>query len=83
MSQKDLSGRLARWSLVLQGYDFQIEHRKGTQNIVPDTLSRYQMESLTVDVEQMIDLDSEKFNTEDYKSIIQVIQEKAEQLPDL
>ena len=28
MPQSDLNGRLARWSLNLQGYNFSIEHRK-------------------------------------------------------
>lgn len=38
MTQTDLSSRLARWALKLQGYKFQIVHRKGKLNVVPDTL---------------------------------------------
>ncbi|KAG5886535.1 hypothetical protein JTB14_002032 [Gonioctena quinquepunctata] len=37
---KDLTGRLARWSVRLQQYDFKILHRKGKEHVVPDTLSR-------------------------------------------
>lgn len=37
---KDPNGRLARWSLRLQGYDFDIIHRKGKDHVVPDALSR-------------------------------------------
>jgi len=40
MSLKDLDGRLAHWSLKLQIYDFVIEHRKGSENVVADILSR-------------------------------------------
>lgn len=40
LKQNDLKGRLARWILKLQQYDFEIKHIKGSQNIVPDTLSR-------------------------------------------
>jgi hypothetical protein len=40
MGQTDLNGRLARWALKLQGYNFQIQHRRGNLNVVPDTLSR-------------------------------------------
>ena len=36
------SGRLARWSLQLQGYSFSIFHRPGKQNQVADALSRRQ-----------------------------------------
>lgn len=34
------SGRLARWSVRLQQYDFDIVHRKGKEHVVPDMLSR-------------------------------------------
>lgn len=34
------SGRLARWSSRLSQFSFDVVHRKGTQHIVPDVLSR-------------------------------------------
>lgn len=37
---KNPTGRLARWAMKLQQYDCEIEHRKGTLNVVPDALSR-------------------------------------------
>lgn len=37
---KEPSGRLARWILELQQYDFEIRYRKGTLNKVADALSR-------------------------------------------
>ncbi|XP_043069923.1 uncharacterized protein [Drosophila bipectinata] len=40
MSFKNLEGRLARWFLALQPYQFNIDHRKGKDNVVADTLSR-------------------------------------------
>lgn len=37
---KDPQGRLARWALRLQPYNFTIIHRKGKDHVVPDLLSR-------------------------------------------
>lgn len=37
---KDPNGRLARWALRLQAYDFTLMHRKGKCHTVPDGLSR-------------------------------------------
>lgn len=37
---KDPTGRLARWAVRLQAFDFNIIHRKGKEHVVPDFLSR-------------------------------------------
>ena len=37
---KNPTGRLARWAIRMQQYDYTIVHRKGKEHIVPDTLSR-------------------------------------------
>lgn len=37
---KEPAGRLARWAIQLQQYDFVIIHRKGKEMVVPDALSR-------------------------------------------
>ena len=40
MSISDPSGRLARWSLLVQQYDFEIRHRPGVAHANADALSR-------------------------------------------
>ena len=40
MTHKGTTGRLARWSLELQGYNFQIVYKPGKSNVVADGLSR-------------------------------------------
>lgn len=40
LNLRDPSGRLARWALNLQPYDFRIENGKDELNIVADALSR-------------------------------------------
>ena len=39
-SIRDSTGRLARWSIYLQAYDFEILHRAGKLHCNADALSR-------------------------------------------
>lgn len=39
--KKDIRGKLARWKLILQKFDFSIEHQKETENKVADALSHH------------------------------------------
>jgi hypothetical protein len=50
---KDPLGRLGRWVMRLQAFDFNIVHRKGKDNVVPDCLSR----AVTSNAEQIQPLD--------------------------
>lgn len=40
MRLENPTGRLVRWGCRLSQFDFHIEHRKGSENVVPDALSR-------------------------------------------
>ena len=84
MSLRDLSGRLARWSLQLQAYDFEIEHCKGADNIVVDTHSRF-VDSVEMEEneEQKLQIEEEDFKSAEYLNRIQVVAENQEELPDL
>ena len=83
MKQTDLSGRLARWALKLQGYRFEILHRKGSENVVPDTLSRQNFDIDALVFYPQIDLDAPEFNSADYRALASKIANEAPKLPDL
>ena len=56
-SYKAAGGRLARWSLALQDFDYELVHRSGSLNLVPDALSRNPLQSPTPYTEGATDVD--------------------------
>lgn len=74
---KDPTGRLARWAVRLQQYDFKIIHRKGRQHVVPDTLSR------SVPVIDMVESRVVSDSTSDrwYRSMIAKVQKDPLKFP--
>jgi len=71
MTLKDLNGKLAWWSLALQAFDFNIEHRKGKDNIVADMLSRPK-EAAEV---EFFDFETTEFESPEYLERLQLIEE--------
>jgi RNase H-like domain found in reverse transcriptase/Reverse transcriptase (RNA-dependent DNA polymerase)/Integrase zinc binding domain/Integrase core domain len=55
---KNPSGRLARWSVRLRQHNFDLIHRKGANNVVPDALSRIpdsviEIASFNIDIDRI------------------------------
>ena len=80
---KDPQGRLARWALRLQPYDFELIHRKGKDHVVPDFLSR----SVPVAADALATIDEPPLpsfsSTSDkwYKSMIQRLEDRPDKYP--
>ena len=81
MNIKDVTGRLARWSLFIQQFDFEIKHRPGVNNGNADALSRrpYPSEhanlySLTIDQNEHV-REMQRKDTE-FLYIIQYLESK-------
>lgn len=58
-----ISGRLARWSLQLQAYDFEIEHRKCKDNVVADMLSRLAVAEEIKENDAIFDFETNEFES--------------------
>jgi len=58
LTTSQLSGQFARWALSLMDYDFEIEHRAGTENVQADTFSRFPRESTADNTGARLDEDS-------------------------
>lgn len=56
------SSKLSRWSMLLQQYDMRVQHRKGSENVVADALSRAVE---TMDVTMQNDWYSQQFRKVD------------------
>ena len=82
---KDPTGRLARWAVRLQPFDFDIVHRKGREMVVPDCLSRavtvsvdaLQGDDLMVDVCERIRATTDKW----YRGMLRCVEEKFHRYP--
>jgi hypothetical protein len=52
---KNPSSRLMRWKLLLEEYDYEIEYRAGKRNCKADSLSRYPVNCLNINAEEITD----------------------------
>lgn len=53
MNFKEPGSKLIRWRLKLLEYEFEIVHKKGSQNVVADALSRINVEINCNDIETL------------------------------
>lgn len=79
---KDLSGRLVRWPLQLQGCDFTIELRKGSENGMADTLSS-SVKAVGRDPKRLLEFEVPKFEIAKYQPLLEQVRLNQNKLLDL
>lgn len=77
---KDPQGRLARWAVRLQPYDYEILHKKGKDHVLPDALSRSPLPDKTSAL--MIDNPAEPSNDPWYEAMKLKVQNEPARFPD-
>lgn len=80
---KDPQGRLARWCLRLQPYDFELIHRKGKEHHVPDMLSRLpQQHSNTITLSPLAAMNNQHRKEDKwYEKMIKQVRENSAKYP--
>jgi len=81
-----MNSRFARWALASQRYNFKIEHRKGSPNVVSDSLCRvYEGVIAAVDLREglLVDMDSEDSKKAEYVDLVEKVKAIQANLPDL
>ena len=69
-TQRNLDRRLARWSELLQDYDFDIAYKKGRENIPADALSRIPISGVSIaSFLSAFDYSKDPFFSDIYKSL--------------
>lgn len=79
---KDPRGRLARWVVRLQAYDFEIKHKKGKDNAVADFLSRTAIAPANEEEIDLVTIQIKEPSTDKwYNKILQQVQSRPENFP--
>lgn len=75
MDKKDLTTRVARWALLLEDYDYTIEHRPGVRMKHVDALSRHPI--MTISAYSVVpQIKKQQEQDEEIKALIEVLKNK-------